>query len=49
MDLNLSAVFVFKGFECIPFHKPKLETISKLPVALKCPHYKFLCWKIRQE
>lgn len=32
-----------------PFTGPKLETISKLLVALKCPHYKFLCSKIRWE
>lgn len=32
-----------------PFTGPKLETISKLLVALKCPHFKLLSSKLRWE
>lgn len=36
---------VLSDLGVFPFTGPKLESISKLLVALKCPHYKFLVGK----
>jgi len=40
---------VLSDLGIFPFTGPKLATICKLLVALKCPGDKFLCWQLRWE